>query len=435
MAESLEKLGYELGSKEDLDLIVLNTCAVTSKAGSKALQILRRLRRENPRAKIVSIGCLAQAEPDELIKYSDLVLGNFQKDTLASKLLSPNGTIDISVPKVPIALSSGTPKTYRTRAFHRIQDGCTQRCAFCIIPSLRGAEKSLAPDRVIADLKAYRDKGIKEIVLTGIHLGRWGWDHDPKGDLTKLLELIDKSLKPNESSFRVRLSSLELKEAQLILDSFNKYPWLARQLHIPLQSGSDKILKLMHRPYTSSLYLETVSSFRKKYKYMSLGTDVMVGFPGEKEEDFVSSLEFVKKSPINHLHIFPFSARYGTSAFNYPGKVPAKEIRKRAGAFKAVDSEKRLKFYTANLGRKELALVENSPEPKTLRQRVITGNYIQALLPEGSNEPSGELIKVKLIGIASYVEKDGQGFEKKDSHLQDTQESQPEAYFVEAKRC
>jgi threonylcarbamoyladenosine tRNA methylthiotransferase MtaB len=399
MLEALEKAGYELGPYSlEQGLIVLNTCAVTHRAEKEAFQILRRLKRENPKAKIIVTGCLANALPEDLKNEgADLIIGNSQKDFLVSFLDKPIGTIDIELGQKEEGFSyTGAPKQERTRAFLKLQDGCNASCAYCVIPQLRGKSRSQEKEKAIAQILAYKEQGFREIVLTGIHLGQWGKDLPSAEDLLSLLESIETIINPDPMDFRIRLSSLEPNEVFSIVDVFNKYPWIARHLHIPLQAGSDKILKLMNRPYKTSFYYDLIVSLQKLYPYMSLGADIITGFPGETDKDFKEGFTFVKELPLNYLHVFPFSVRPNTKAAEMSDYVSEPKKKERVKMYKALDKEKRENFLSVNYEREEIALVENTLHAVSGLQKVLTSNYISALLQNGDPGYFGKLLKVTI---------------------------------------
>jgi threonylcarbamoyladenosine tRNA methylthiotransferase MtaB len=395
---------HDSATEGPYDLIVINACVVTLRAEREALRLLRKLREDNPLAKIVVAGCLAEAKGEELIGLgADLVLGNREKERLVSYLAEPSGSVFLGGGEkrerevlVLQPLSLRSPRTDRTRAFLKIQDGCDASCAYCIIPKVRGRSVSSPKELVLKALREYFEKGYKEVVLTGIHLGSWGRDLMPKDDLLSLLLSFEKELKPDPSLIRVRLSSLEPSEAKPLLSAFDDFPWLAPHLHIPLQAGCDKILSSMNRPYLSSFYMDLTEAFKARYPRMSLGSDVLTGFPGETEEDFKIGYDFIKRAPINHLHIFPFSVRPGSKAEKMPEKVRDSLIKERASLIKELDLIKRERFIKDNIGQKERAIVENSLDPKSGRHRVLTGNYLSALLPDSSPHLGGELVWVIL---------------------------------------
>ncbi|MDR1312835.1 MAG: MiaB/RimO family radical SAM methylthiotransferase [Deltaproteobacteria bacterium] len=403
MEERLKAAGHEPSGESEPALVVLNTCCVTQAAEKEAFQILRRLRRRHPGAKVIAAGCLAQIAAGRLLEggLSDMALGNSWKGRVAEIAgggLIPDGAAMLGGGPDD-GFADGAPgfPAGRARAFQKIQDGCSRSCSYCVIPSIRGPSRSLPLGRALAGIKALAARGAAEVVLTGIHLGSWGPDLEPKADLAGFLEAVARELSPDPGRFRLRLSSLEPGEAMPLLPAFGRTPHLAPHLHLPLQAGSDRTLAAMRRPYTSARYRAAAEAFAGSVPGISIGADLIAGFPGETEDDFEEGLDFVRSLPLAYLHVFPFSERPGTRAASMPGQVPLGERRRRAAALKAADSELRARFLEASLGREHLAVAENSVHPKSGRRRVLTGNYITALLPAGSPAPGGRLSRVALL--------------------------------------
>ncbi|MDR1040719.1 MAG: MiaB/RimO family radical SAM methylthiotransferase [Deltaproteobacteria bacterium] len=404
MAERLSAAGHVPCGASVPSLVVLNTCCVTATAEKEAFQLLRRVRREHPGAKVVAAGCLAQLAGDRLLEggLSDLVLGNSWKGLLAD--MAGSDDLGASAGKAYVddgpdrgfAEAAPGPVSGRTRAFHKIQDGCSRSCSYCVIPSLRGPSRSLPEDRVLDGLKAIMDGGAAECVLTGIHMGAWGSDLAPRAGLAGLLEAIERGLAPDPGRFRLRLSSLEPGEAVPLLRAFETMPFLAPHVHISMQSAADPVLRLMRRPYTSDMCRRAAEAFAARVEGVSIGADLIAGFPGETEADFLGGLELIRTLPLSYLHVFPFSERPGTRAAALPGAVPPEERRRRARELKRIDREFRERFLRASCGREHLAVSENAFHRASGRRRVLTGNYINALLPEGAEEPGGRLVRVRL---------------------------------------
>jgi threonylcarbamoyladenosine tRNA methylthiotransferase MtaB len=394
MLEMLKTNGYELSAPKNVDLVVLNTCAVTGRAESEALSILRRLRRHNPQAKVVGVGCLAQIRPDRLEGLCDLVLGQGQKSSLLDLIQLPSGTTLVSPQAEPIG-DMGDPKPWRTRALHKIQDGCDAYCAYCAVPYARGPSRSYGLDRVISGLSAYLDMGEKEIVLTGIHLGLWGHDLKPRQDLSILLSEIDRILGPKLTRSRIRLSSLEPLEVPPVIDAMISYPWLAPHIHAPIQSGSDAILKRMGRPYTRDQVACLIVNLKLLIPNINIGTDILVGFPGETDEDFQETFEMVELLPFGYLHVFPFSLRPGTKASSLGDQISPEIKRARVSRLKKLDGQKRAEFLAHQIGQRREAIIENTLH-RSGRMKALTDNYIPALLqPEAEAKP-GEVVMIRL---------------------------------------
>ncbi|MDR0356116.1 MAG: MiaB/RimO family radical SAM methylthiotransferase [Deltaproteobacteria bacterium] len=394
MLEMLKGVGYELTPPENADLVVLNTCAVTGRAESEALSLLRRLRRQNPNAKLVGVGCLAQLRPERLEGLADLILGQEQKSSLIKWLDLPPGASLVSKKSASVP-DMGDPHPWRTRALHKIQDGCDSFCAYCAVPYARGPARSFGAGRVLSGLKNYLAMGLREVVLTGIHLGQWGKDLDHGADISTLLAEIDRFFSESGQSLRIRLSSLEPLEAPLVREALLNYPWLAPHLHAPLQSGSDRVLKMMGRPYDIETATNILLDLKKDLPDLNLGTDLLIGFPGETDDDFEETFDLAERLPFGYLHVFPFSARPGTRAATLPGQISPGQIRSRVARLKKLDKAKRSAFLESQLGKERSAIVENSLH-RSGRRKILTDNYIPALLPEGAEAPTGQEIAVFL---------------------------------------
>ncbi|MDR2443606.1 MAG: tRNA (N(6)-L-threonylcarbamoyladenosine(37)-C(2))-methylthiotransferase MtaB [Deltaproteobacteria bacterium] len=388
----LTEAGYEIGSPQESDLVVINTCTVTDRADIEALKTIRRLKRQNPKALVVGTGCLAQSDPSRL-DQADLVLGQMEKARLTDYLALPKGTVLVSRESQTIS-DFGAPKPSRTRAFHKIQDGCNARCAYCAVPNARGPSRSLSSQRVLDSLSEYLAAGLKEIVLTGIHLGRWGYDLTPKENLSSLLSQIDSTLASPLKRARLRLSSLEPPEIPLVVNALKTLPWLAPHLHTPLQSGSDHVLKAMGRPYQIDKLKSLLSKLKSDLPDLNLGTDLMVGFPGERPEDFEATVDLVKKLDFGYLHVFPFSPRPNTPAMLMEDSVPYEAKKERVALLRRLGAQKKAAFLASQLEKRRPALVENTLYMGRLK--VLTDNYLPALLPLGAKASPGEIVEVTL---------------------------------------
>ncbi|MDR2726137.1 MAG: tRNA (N(6)-L-threonylcarbamoyladenosine(37)-C(2))-methylthiotransferase MtaB [Candidatus Adiutrix sp.] len=394
MAESLRAAGYEVAAgPSGADLVVLNTCTVTQKADQEALSLIRRLRRLAPAARLVVTGCLAEADPELLTAAGqvDLVLGQADKSRLASLLEgskgSPGGTASLGK-GLEAAADFTAPLSERTRAFYKIQDGCSAGCAYCAVPRARGPSRSLGLEAVLAGLRSYLERGVAEVALCGIHLGCWGRDLDQPYTLAELLHVLAAELEPDAAFFLLCLSSLEPLEADdELLAAFEMYDWLAPHFHLPLQSGSDRVLELMGRPYRAADFRRLVEKLNRAWPLAAVGTDVMAGFPGETDSDFQATLDLLANLSVSYFHIFPYSPRPGTPAAARPDQVPEHIKRRRAVELKKADQLARLDFARRNWGTVQAGLVENRPHPASGRLKVLTGNYLTALLPPGLKVP------------------------------------------------
>ncbi len=241
------------------------------------------------------------------------------------------------------------------------------------------------------------ERGLSEVVLCGIHLGHWGRDLNPALSLASLLHTIDGEIGPDEETFRLRLSSVEpLEVDDELIEAFEMYPWMAPHFHLPLQSGSDRVLELMGRPYRADEFQALVLRLKEKWPWAGIGVDVMAGFPAETEADFQATCGLLKNLPLSYFHVFPYSRRPGTRAAESPDQVPEHIKRARVMELKALNLARRREFALANQGRRELGLVENSPHRASGRLKALTGNYLSVLLPPGFETPPGRLLPLKL---------------------------------------
>ena len=328
IAKSFHAAGHTISSGNDnnADVFILNSCTVTHVADSKARQAIRRARRISPEALIVMTGCYAERDKKniESINEVDLVLGNKEKKYIVDEVLNK---LDIQI-KEKIKPMGGYPLIGRSRASIKIQEGCDQVCSYCIIPSVRGRERSVPPESLISQINELSANGIKEVVLTGTQLGNYGFDLGG----ASLSKLLVKILKETEVP-RIRVSSLQPKEIDgEIINIWNNdgFGRICPHFHVPLQSGSDRILKDMRRRYTSSEYLDIVSNIKDLVPESSVTSDVIVGFPGETDSEFSQTIDVVGKAGLSDVHVFPYSKRPGTTAFYSKSHVQEQVIKERS---------------------------------------------------------------------------------------------------------
>ncbi len=387
---------------EEAQIIIINTCIVTQKASHQSRQAIRRAIRGKRRgALVIAIGCYAQVYGQELegIEGLDLVLGNEYKDILdeildGGRLKDPN-----RYSKVGFSTNWSCPVegfNVKSRAFLKIQDGCDSFCSYCIVPYARGPIRSLSPEKVIEMLRRFSGAGFKEVVLTGVHLGRYG--RDMIGDWT-LLRLL-KRIKRENLPLRIRLSSLELTEIQdELIEMILNEPWLCRHLHIPLQSGDDEILKRMNRSYSSSYFREKIQYITYRIPDISIGVDVMVGFPGEDENAFKNTFNLLKELPISYLHVFIYSDRKGTEAFHMDGKIPYEIQHHRSQILLKLSKEKRLGFLRSCLNKEFNVVVEQESKKFPGFLEGVTDNYIRVIFKREKGLLRKMLLKVKTLKI------------------------------------
>jgi len=364
--------------RETADLVILNTCTVTAEADSDARSTIRRVHRENPGARILVTGCYAQRAPDELAKMPGVewVVGNSHKTQIAEVLAGEvdyHGQIVIGdimetrdILTAPILDASGD----RTRPNLKIQDGCHNRCSFCIIPFVRGKSRYSGADQIIEQVRALSTK-YKEVVLSGVNLGRWGRE---SGSTVRLPDLLRRLL--DETAIeRLRLSSVEPMDfSDDLLGLIAETPRISKHVHAPLQSGSDTILRRMHRKYRPRHYADRVTKARGLMPDAAIGADVMVGFPGETDELFEESRQFIEAMPFTYLHVFTYSERPGTPAAEMPGAVPIRVRKDRNRILRELANEKNAAFRRSLLGREFTAVTLDPPG------LALTDNYIKATL-------------------------------------------------------
>lgn len=410
---------------EQAEVVVLNTCTVTAAADADARAAIRRIHRTNPDCKIVVTGCYAQRAPQELAalpgvtrvignshkhQIADVVapstgdffpLSNLDKSINGSMVRSPDGSILVGdifahteVMAAPVFEQASTAE--RTRPNLKIQDGCNNRCSFCIIPAVRGRSRSLRLEEVIREVAALVEAGYREVVLSGINLGRWGRDLATAGRFEDLVRAI---LQRTQLE-KLRLSSVEPMDwSDELIELVANEPRIAKHVHAPLQSGSDRILRLMHRKYRPWHYAERIHKVRAAMPDAAIGADVMAGFPGETDELFEESRTFIASLPFTYLHVFTFSARPGTPAADMSQQVPVHVARHRNQILRDLAAEKNLAFRQSLVGKtvKAITLKVHDREgthaltenylPLRLRAEIPANRWVfsrlEAVTPEG----------------------------------------------------
>jgi threonylcarbamoyladenosine tRNA methylthiotransferase MtaB len=374
------------------EVVILNTCTVTSAADAQSREAIRKIHRANPAARIIVTGCYAQRAPEEISGLSGVscVVGNSRQSEIPSlaRDFFPIAGLRSSTrePSSPAPILAGDifeATTVQvgeaeslvgdaTRPILKIQDGCNNRCAYCVIPSVRGRGRSLPPDEVIASVRRYVEAGAREIVLSGINLASYGREFTPRIPLAAVVRrIIDET-----ALEQLRFSSIE---PQHITEDFvalvASSQRIAPHFHAPLQSGSDRVLRGMHRWYRTEHYAARIELIRKMIPDAAIGADVIAGFPGETEADFETTAAFVRSMPFTYLHVFSFSARPGTEAAKLPSQIPAPVIRERARALRAIGQEKSSQFRVAQAGRPARALTLGRCEASWTE--AITPNYLK----------------------------------------------------------
>ncbi len=365
-------------------VFVINTCTVTGRADFSDRQLIRRIARENPEAYLVVTGCFAQTDPAAAAAIAgvDLVVGNQEKYRLPELLgsLAKRARPDVAVADIGAArdvpIAPFARVTGRSRAFVKIQDGCQHRCAFCIVPAARGRSRSQEPKVVLDQVRDLVAVGYLDVTLTGVDIGHYGRDLYPRTTLAALL----RELAEIDGLRWLRLSSvLPSYFTPELVDAVTTLPVVAPHLHLPLQSGSDRVLRLMRRPYHTGMYRALVDRLTATIPGLGLGADVIAGHPGETEDDFEATLRFVEALPFSSLHVFAYSERKGTEATSRPGHVPAAVIRERSGRLRRLGHEKSLAFRRGLIGRRRDAVVLGARDRRTGLLAGLTDNYIEVL--------------------------------------------------------
>jgi threonylcarbamoyladenosine tRNA methylthiotransferase MtaB len=443
----LRERGYAASPEANsADVVVVNTCTVTAAADLQARQAIHTIHRDNPAARIVVTGCYAQRAPEELATLRGVawVVGNSHKPEIPRLIgemmqVSPPGRAEGFVPLATIArgeplatiglgepaastvkkslsLECGPAKILignileqrelffapveggeagHTRPVLKIQDGCDSRCSFCVIPQVRGRSRSLAPDRVLEEIRKLAESGAREIVLSGIHLGSYGRDLKPRAELGELLRrIVDET--PIE---RLRVSSIEpMDVTEDLIALFKACERLAQHFHMPMQSGSDRILAAMHRWYRAEHYARRAELVREWLPDAAIGADVIAGFPGETEEDHRATLALIDGLPITYLHVFSFSPRPGTQAAERQDHVPGDVIARRARELRALGEEKQSAFRAAQAGRtlRVLTLHRDGEDFAGPWTGALSGNYVNVRV--AGRWPANQFLDVQIAG-------------------------------------
>ena len=378
VAQNLVEAGYnEVKNQEDADYYILNSCSVTHKSDNEALYLLRHA--HNIGLKTILTGCVAQIEKENLLKepYIDYVYGNEDKFKIA-ELLKENKEFAVKDLMNEQEFCKVTLEdTTKTRISLKIQDGCDNRCSYCVIPYGRGKSRSADSDFVINEINKYVEHGYKEVVLTGIHIGLWGKEFD-KEILDLLREIETKTSVP-----RYRLGSLNPHEiTPELLDFLQSSEKFCPHFHLSLQSACNRTLKRMNRHYTVEYYLDQIEDIVSRFERPFLGSDIIAGFVGETEEDFLTTVENLKKSKLSQIHTFPYSIRKGTIAEKMEGHLDDKIKDERASIIKKISADKYKEFVKSNIGKTAEVLIEKRPA-KNGQFKGVTRNYLSILLDEG----------------------------------------------------
>ena len=406
IARDLEEVGFaRVEFEKGADIYIINTCSVTDQADKKCRNIVRKALKYNPNAFVVVIGCYAQLKPKEIssINGVDLVLGAQEKFKISNYLSK------IDKNSSPVVMNKhikhvnefypGYSQGDRVRSFFKVQDGCNYFCSFCTIPLARGKSRSGSVKQTILKAKELANSEVKEVVLTGVNIGDFG-----NGTNENFYDLI-KELDKIENIDRFRISSIEpdLLSDQIIefVHNSNKF---VPHFHIPLQSGSDQLLKSMRRRYDTKLYSDKIEKIKKLMPNACIGVDVIVGYPGETDEEFNKTMNFLKSLPISYLHVFTYSERANTTAPRMGEVVPMEERRKRSKQLRILSLKLKQKFYQEQIGSQEKVLLETKEDNSIYG---FTENYIKVKIP-GEMELKNNIVNVKLKELNSDIEAIGE---------------------------
>jgi threonylcarbamoyladenosine tRNA methylthiotransferase MtaB len=415
LEQALADQGHrQAGGNEAADIFIINTCTVTQKASMQSRQAIRQAIRANPGARILVTGCYAQTEPEaiqgiagvhDIVGHGDkpmipeiLSMAQAGKSTGDEKpmtaddcrplTVTPNGRQSSTLPEFRLQGSNS-----RTRPFLKIQDGCNAFCAYCIVPYARGRSQSLPIEAVLEAIGRLKAGGIHEIVLTGIHIGHYGLDLEPKTCLTDLLAAVEST----GLMARIRISSIEPAEvSDEMIDRVAGSRVFCRHFHIPLQSGDNDVLKRMNRPYTRELFQNLVLKIHDRIPDAAIGADVLVGFPGESDAAFDQTFSLIASLPITYLHVFPFSPRKGTPAYGFSDQVPHAVVKTRCSALRALGRAKKKSFYRSHIGKEAEILIEGVRDETTGLLKGLTSNYIPVMV-EGKDHLRNTLAKAHII--------------------------------------
>jgi threonylcarbamoyladenosine tRNA methylthiotransferase MtaB len=415
IARQFEELGLaRADAPKRSEIVVLNTCTVTASADQDARAAIRRIRRDNPDCQIVVTGCYAQRSPEEVASLPGVsrVIGNSHKHQLAEIVVAPRSGDQVSsaaeqtafVPLsslgqasqnqifvsdifahtelvgAPVFDAAGPGPNDRTRPNLKVQDGCDNRCSFCVIPYVRGLSRSLPLNRILNEVNSLVHSGYREVVISGINLGRWGRDFDEPLRFENVVhEILDQTVLE-----KLRISSVEPMDwSDELIGMMASSLRIAKHAHVPMQSGSDRVLRAMHRKYRPLHYREKLEKIRAAMPTAAIGADVMVGFPGEREADFEQTRRLIEELPFTYLHVFTYSPRPGTPAAAMRDQVPVQVARERSRILRDLAAEKKLAFMQTFVGRTVEAITLNVFDGKSTE--ALTDNYLKLRL-QGQHE-------------------------------------------------
>ncbi len=418
LENQLAAKGFAQKDSTEANLIIINSCSVTANAEKEARYLARKIRREHPSSHIVITGCYAQTNSQSLVEMPeiDLVIPNEIKEQLADIVEDKFFNATTRVAKIPTGVSTvkdnkqshfkssatlfDQSDSAQTRAFVKIQDGCDNFCTYCLIPYARGKSRSVESAKVTQEVIRLLEKGTREIVFTGIHIGDYGQDLAVQTSLVRILAGLFPHFEKHHA--RLRISSLEPSEvSRPLLECLSRYKnYFCDHFHLPLQSGSDPILKKMRRSYTCEEYQRTVQMIREFFPNANIGADVIPGFPGETEEHYQETFQFVKNLNLAYLHVFPYSERPNTAAIRMPNKVSGDVIKRRAASLRKL-SDELLYNFTAQFVGKLVNVIWENDQDEAGRHRGISNNYLNVALAQGHSSTPGIIDKVMIKGFVS----------------------------------
>jgi threonylcarbamoyladenosine tRNA methylthiotransferase MtaB len=404
MIDLFKEAGYKIVDFENTaDIYVINSCTVTNQAASKSRKRARRAKRRNSESRVIMVGCYPQAFPEEVeeIEEIDNIIGAQGKKDIVKvveetiKENNQNFLASITqyddfkgYEELRVKNVSET-----TRANVKIEDGCNQFCSYCIIPYARGPVRSREKESITKEVNSLVDKGINEIVLTGTHLGNYGLDDDNSHALSKLVE----DLIQLNGEFRIRLSSIEVTEIDdRLIDLISNNDKLCPHLHIPLQSGCNKVLEAMRRPYNQEDFRRLVKKLRKKIPDIAITTDVIVGFPGESQADFQVTYDFIKEIGFSRLHVFPYSVREGTPASKMGDRVNGNIIKERSKKMRELNRKLMLNYQREFIDRVRTVIIEDKYDYDTGFLTGVTDNYLRVLV-DAEEKFQEKMVDVKIL--------------------------------------
>ncbi len=416
-ADFLQKETWKIGRREDqADLCIINTCAVTQKAAMQSRQAIRKAIRAYPKALFVVTGCYAQNDPETIagIKGVDYVIGQGEKHRVRQIITSPAKSsseeffpVKVSSPVIchtdilsrrhfdPMPAPSACG--IRTRPFLKIQDGCNSFCTYCIVPYTRGPARSMPIEAVVSEFRALAKNRPPEIVISGVHIGRYGKDLLPRVSLTELLPILDSV----EGTHRIRLSSIEPAEiTDELLWAICNSKSICPHFHVPLQSGDPEILKKMRRPYSPETFADRIKAIHRLFPDAAIGADVIAGFPGEDDSAFARTFGLIAALPVTYLHVFPFSARPGTRAAGFDNPVPTQVIKKRCHELRQLGRKKKKQFYEQMTGKILDVGIETSENHMSGLSKGLSTNYIPVYV-ENACGMQNMRITCQITGAAS----------------------------------